>query len=213
MNLQGLPLPELLQAWDDYDKRGADLAGVRALCLEDRFYLLVKALGRVDLLHPWLYARCREVEAAPDGYLDLWAREHYKSTIITFGGAIQELLRDQNLTIGIFSHTKPIAKAFLAQIKREFEQNEVLGKAFPDVMWANPHDEAPSWSLDAGLILRRTANPKEASIEAHGLVDGQPTSRHFGLLIYDDVVTKESVNTPEQIQKTTVAWELSDNLG
>lgn len=211
--LRGLPLPELLVAWDDYDKRGADLAGVRALCLEDRFYLLVKALGRIDLLHPWLYERCRKVEAEPDGFLDLWAREHYKSTIITFGGSIQELLRDPNLTVGIFSHTKPIAKAFLAQIKREFEQNGVLRAVFPDVVWESPHDQAPSWSLDAGLILRRTANPKEASLEAHGLVDGQPTSRHFGLLIYDDVVTKESVNTPEQIIKTTEAWELSDNLG
>jgi hypothetical protein len=32
-------------------------------------------------------------------------------------------------------------------------------------------------------------------------------------MIYDDVVTRESVNTPEQIAKTTEAWELSDNLG
>lgn len=211
--LWALPFNEVLAAWDDIDKGGSDLTGIRALCLEDRFYLLVKVLGRADLLHPWLYDRCREVEREPDGYLDLWAREHYKSTIITLGGGIQELLRDPNLCIGIFSHTKPIAKAFLGQIKRELEANEALKAAFPDILWGNPHDEAPSWSLDGGLILKRTANPKEASIEAHGLVDGQPTSRHFGLLIYDDVVTKESVSTPEQVQKTTESWELSDNLG
>ena len=37
--------------------------------------------------------------------------------------------------------------------------------------------------------------------EAHGLVDGQPTSRHFRLRVYNDVVVPESVYTPEQIQK------------
>ncbi|MFI5270073.1 MAG: hypothetical protein ACHQ7M_22070, partial [Chloroflexota bacterium] len=59
----------------------------------------------------------------------------------------------------------------------------------------------------------RKSNPKEGSVEAWGLVDGQPTGAHFGLRVYDDVVTQESVNTPEQIKKTTDAWELSDNLG
>jgi hypothetical protein len=44
-------------------------------------------------------------------------------------------------------------------------------------------------------------------------VKGQPTSRHFGLRVYDDIVTIESVSTPEQVTKTTVAFEMSDNLG
>ncbi len=179
----------------------------------DRFYLLVKVLRRYDAWHPWIYARCREVEANPDGYIDIWSREHYKSTLITFAGIIQEILKDREITVGIFSHTKPIAKAFLAQIKREFESNETLKTVFPDVLWANPEKESPSWSLDAGIIVRRLSNPKEATVEAHGLVDGQPTSRHFKLIDYDDVVTLESVNTPEQITKTTEAWSMSDNLG
>ncbi len=207
------PFNELLAVWDDIDERGTDTLGIRWLCLNDRYYLLVKVLKRYDAWHPWIYARCREVESNPDGYCDIWAREHYKSTVITFAGAIQEMLRQPETTIGLFSHTKPIAKGFLAQIQRELETNDNLKAVFPDILYVDPQKESRCWSLDAGLICRRSSNPKESTIEAHGLVDGQPTSKHFQLMIYDDVVTRESVNTPEQIQKTTEAWELSDNLG
>src|SRR6266446_1317791 len=183
------------------------------LACNDRFFLLGGLLGRPDINHPWLFARCREVEAAPDGHLDLWARYHYKSTIITFAGIIQEVVCTPELTVAIFSHTKPIARAFLSQIMREFEANEFLKSLFPDVLYADPRRQSPRWSIDNGIILKRKGNPKEATIEAHGLVDGQPISRHYGLLVYDDVVTADSVTTPEQILKTTQAWELSDNLG
>lgn len=185
----------------------------RKLCKTDLFYLLTVALRRTDASRPWLYARCREVEASPDGHLDLWARDHYKSTIITFAKTIQDILSDPELTVGIFSHTRPIAKAFLEQIKREFETNDFLKALFPDVLYEKPQVEAPKWSLDGGIVVKRKSNPKEATVEAWGLVDGQPTSRHFQLQVYDDVVTLESVSTPDQIAKTTRAWEMSQNLG
>lgn len=183
------------------------------LAKNDRFYLLVRVLGRKDLIHPWLYERCREVECDPDGYLDLWGRDHRKSTIITYGGAIQEVIKEPEVTIGIFSHTKPISKGFLRQIKVEFESNLMLRALFPDIFWENPERDAPSWSLDFGLTVNRKTNPSVATIEAHGLVDGQPIGKHFQILIYDDVVVPTSVSTPEQVMKTTEAFKLSDNLG
>lgn len=153
------------------------------------------------------------MQAAPNGYLDLWAREHYKSTIITFGLTIQEILNNPDITVGIFSHTRPIAKGFLRQIKREFEANENLKLLYDDVLWANPHKESPKWSEDDGIVVKRKGNPKESTVEAWGLVDGQPTGKHFDRTVYDDVVTRESVNTPDMIEKTTEALELSYNLG
>lgn len=119
---------------------------------------------------------------------------------------------DQELTFGLFSHTRPIGKAFLRQIKVELEINERLKGWFPDVLWSDPRKQALKWSEDDGIVVRRKTNPKEATIEAWGLVDGQPTSKHYRRMVYDDAVTRESVTTPEMIKKTTEAWELSRNL-
>ena len=185
----------------------------RRLCLTDLFFLLWFGLRRADMEQQWLLDRCREVQASPDGNLDLWAREHYKSTIITYALTIQDILNDPNLTVGIFSHTRPNAKGFLKQIKREFEDNTLLKSLFPDVLYDNPQKESPSWSEDGGIIVRRAGNPKEATVEAWGLVDGQPTGKHFRMLVYDDVVTLDSVTSPDMIAKTTSALELSYNLG
>jgi predicted phage terminase large subunit-like protein len=189
------------------------IAIARHYCLTDLYWLLWFGCGRRDLEKEWLFARCREVQESPNGHLDLWAREHYKSTIITFGLTIQDILNDPELTFGIFSHTRPIAKQFLRQIKREFEANKILKALFPEILWGDPQKEAPKWSEDEGIIVRRKGNPKEATVEAWGLVDGQPISKHFSRMVYDDVVTRESVNSPEMIAKTTEMWELSRNLG
>ncbi len=148
------------------------IAHLRNLCKSDLYFLLRYACNRADLEHPWLFARCREVQASPNGHLDLWAREHRKSSIITFGMTIFNILNNPEVTIGIFSHTRPIAKGFLRQIKRELEANENLKAWFPDIIWENPSKEAPKWSEDDGITVRRKTNPKESTVEAWGLVDG-----------------------------------------
>jgi len=185
----------------------------RCLCLDDLFFLLYFGLGREDVNHPWLVARIREAEADHNGTLDLWAREHYKSTLFTYGLPIQELIHNPEERIGIFSHTRPAAKAFLRQIKLTLEGNCQVKRWFPDVFYGQPKKQAPKWSEDDGLVIKRKSFAKEASVEAWGLVDGQPTGKHFTIRVYDDVVTKDSVTTPEQIRKTMEAYELSQSLG
>ena len=215
--VRGATLKGVLKAWKEaevFGRREGKLAQVvRLLCLNDLAYLLIGVCGRDDMANQFAYARIREVEANPDGFLDLWAREHFKSSIITFGLTIQNILQDPEVTFGIFSHTRPIAKAFLRQIMRELETNETLQAAFPDVLWGQNVKDAPKWSEDDGIIVRRKSNPNEATVEAWGLVDGQPTSKHFKVLLYDDIVVQASVTTPEMIQKTMTAVEQSYNLG
>jgi len=186
---------------------------VRDLALKDLFFLLYFVLGVRSINHPWIVKRIQEVEEKHNKTLDLWSREHYKSTILTYGLVIQELLRNPEERIAIFSHTRGIAKAFLHRIKLTFEQNDLLKLTFPDILYPNPQNQSPKWSLDDGIIIRRKGIYNESSIEAWGLVDGMPTSRHYTIRVYDDVVTRDSVSTPEQIKKTDEAFKLSQFLG
>lgn len=210
--LHAAPYDTVFDLWAMVEEQYG-LAGQAWLGRVDRYYLFTRLLHRHDGLHPWLYARCRELEANPDGYLDLWSREHYKSSLGSFAGIIQEIIRDPEITIGIFSHTKPIARKFMLQIKYELESNTDLHTVYPDIFYSDPRNQSPKWSEEKGIVVKRRTNPKESTVEAHGLVDGQPTGAHFLLRVYDDVVTRESVTTPDQVAKTTSAWELSDNLG
>lgn len=179
----------------------------------DRFWLLTSLLRRQDAVHEWIYDRCREVEADPDDRLDLWSRYHYKSSIITFAGTIQDVLVDPEITVGIFSNTIRISRPFLTQIMEELESNEDLKRIYADVLWSNPRKESPLWSVDSGIIVKRKGNPKEATIEAHGLIEALPTGKHFRMLKYDDIINEHAVTNPDQIKKATERFELSDSLG
>lgn len=195
------------EVWDQGWEAIAELAKV------DRFFLLTWLLNRADADRDWIYQRVREVEAEPDDYLDLWAREHYKSTVITFAGSIQEILKNPDVTIGIISVNRPQAKSFVNQIKREFEENTALKTAFPHVLWQNPKRDAPLWSEDRGIIVKRKSNPKEATVQPIGLIEGLPAGPHYKLRIYDDVITEDTVTSEEIMAKALSRWQQSSNLG
>lgn len=212
-DLDGYDLEETCSFYNRLLASNYELQDLALLACNDRFFLLTMLLNRRDAIHPFVFARCREVERDPDGYLDLWARLHYKTTITTFAGILQETLINPELTAAIFSFNSVAAKSFLVQIKRECEDNFALQQVFSDVLWARPKTEAPKWSESEGLVFRRKGNPKEPTISAWGLIDGMPTGMHFDLLDYDDVIEKKHVTNPEMVRKATDAWELSDNLG
>jgi predicted phage terminase large subunit-like protein len=185
---------------------------MRYWCEEDLFFLLYFIL-HVPVNHPFLVDRIAEVQECNNRTVDLWAREFYKSTIITYGLNIQHILRDPNVRIGIFSHTRSIAKAFLRRVKLTFEGNDLLKALFPDILYQNPTSQSPKWSEDDGILVNRPSVFQESTVEAWGLTDGQPTSKHFSILNYDDIVTIDSVRTADQLKKTDDCFKMSANLG
>lgn len=171
--------------------------------------------GVVD--EEWLFDRCRELENS-DKVVDIWSRFHWKSYLKTILKQIQEALRDPEVTAVTFSHTRPLAKAFLSSIKQEVMTNELLislswnPRLGREIFSANKRDYE-RLSLNDGIIIPRSGNPKEGTFSAFGLVDSMPTGGHWQIRILDDAVTKDSVTTPEQIEKVQHSWELSLPLG
>jgi len=210
---------------DEYDSKGADKElrkWMRHMVRSDIFFLGYFVCERKDLDRDWLFDRCVEVQQNPDGYLDIWAREHYKSTIITWLKTIQDILIDPEERICINSFNQTLAKSFVSQIKTELETNWRLKWLFPEILWDDPlkgtyvdengKRQRIPWTTES-IRVKRTGRAKEDTLTASGLVTGQKTGGHYTILIYDDVVTLDSVTSPEMIDRTTKAFQMSLNTG
>lgn len=201
------------------EKTYPEIETYRELFLNDLWFVLYFILRIPNANHPWVVKTCREVQEGPKtDTLDLWAREHFKSSILTSAEPIQyrisqQVLHGKEETIGIFAYNRPTAKGFLRGIKSVLEGSEFLKDLFPDVLYKDPQKEAPKWSEDDGLILRRQGFQKESCFEGHGLIEGMPTGKHFTHRIYDDISTADLVVTPETTQKVKDRFYMSENLG
>ena len=137
----------------------------------------------------------------------------HNSTIITFALTLQDIIKDSELCIVIFSITRPLSKDFLEQIKREAEDNKLLKQLYPDVFYQDPKKESPKWTMDDGLVFKRKGNPRECTLEAHGFIEGLPTGSHFQIRVYDDMIDQKNCTNPDIMKKVIQQWELSLNLG
>ena len=186
----------------------------RSLILNDLFFIVHFVMGIKIANHPFVVNRCQDLEnGVKDKTLDVWAREHFKSVIITQAETIQNILKNPEECHVIFSYKKPKAEDFLSSIKQTLE-TEFLRSVFDDVLYANPHAQSPSWSLQNGITVKRTSQSrKEKTVEAYGVVEGMPTGGHWERRIYDDIETADLARNPDQLQYLIQQYELSRNLG
>ena len=166
-------------------------------------------IGKAD--HPFVVRMCKAVQSGPrTDTLDIWSRFHFKSTIITQAETLQFELMNPDKCTGIFCYARPAAKKPLRSLKILLEESDLLRWCFPDVLWARPEVEAPKWSEDEGLILRRkNAARKESSIEAHGLIEGMPTGSHFERNVFDDLETEDIRESPDMLAKVFSKFQMA----
>lgn len=170
--------------------------------------------------HPWVFQRCRDIQADPDRRMRLWPRFHFKTTIETQLHTLWDLLDNANLRFGLFTYKlDKVGDTFLSGIKEECEQNPTLHEVgaallaiFPErktaVFWADPVRDCRAakvkWN-DSMLTMDRTTGAREPSVTVTSLV-APITSYHFDCRMFDDIVTEDAVRSKEAIEDTTERW-------
>jgi predicted phage terminase large subunit-like protein len=164
----------------------------RTLCRKDLYYLIHNVLGYRDTTN-WHRRLSNSIVANRDIWqLHLHPRGHFKSTVITIGESIQDLLIDPNDTNLIVNAILGKAKAFLREIKSHFQKNEVLLSLFPEyrIEHKTQMGTGESWTCPA----RTNHWIREGSIEVTG-VDQAVVSAHYAKLTLDDIVNNLNVGT------------------
>lgn len=129
-----------------------------------------------------------------DRGLFLIPRGHLKSTLVTQGWVLQQLLRNPRVRVLISSAKKEHAQGFLDAIKRHIDLNPEFISRF-----GNLRDDA-RWTREAINIKGHSHGDKEATITT-GSLQTESTSQHYDLIVLDDIINREYANTEEQRQK------------
>ena len=125
--------------------------------------------------------------------LHLAPRGHGKSTVGDVDFCITKILRLPDIRIMIGSKTQTQAEAFLKEIRTHFEMNEDLIRIFGDL-------KSNLWNNAEFTVNTRKRIVKEATVTALGS-SGAVVSKHFDIIIGDDLVGFENARTETQRRK------------
>lgn len=188
-------------------------------CQTDLFFLMTEVLYPHDAhkygdFHRWM---CREVNSRdiwfePNGKSDgrigtrkylrpsvgdrqLWLvpRDHFKTSILTIGHAIQQILRNPNVSLLLLSGKDEHALLFSDEIRRQFTFNERLGTIFGPWM-AKTMDEMGSkgeWTIPAKAFFG--GKRREPTMVATGF-KSRLESRHYDGGYLDDCMGEDDTS-------------------
>lgn len=190
-----------------------DLNLYRNIMQQDLWFFVYFVMKNPLANHPFIVQACREIQKETGDSLEVWARDHLKTTIITVARTCQQVLINPEERIGLFSATRPLAVKIQNLIKKVFEDPFVV-QCFPDILYTDPWKDAEKWTEapEGGLIVKRKGFYKEATIASWGLVEGMPTGDHYTKLKFDDIVTKDTLS-PEIMEKVKENFDMAENVG
>ena len=120
-------------------------------------------------------------------------RGHLKSHIVTQSWAIQEILKNPDIRILIVNAVEGNSAKMMRWIRANLSEGTPLSKIFGKF-------ETETWSQDELLIRQRTKQLVAPTVMAAG-IQKTLTSQHFDLIIADDIVVPDNVQTKEQREK------------
>lgn len=112
-----------------------------------------------------------------------------KSALISSGLPLQRLLRHDDYAVGVANEKQSLAESFLATIKQEFEQNDLMRGLFPERI--PPDFKKTTWASDRIVIPRNKPRPISPSVLATG-VTATVTGVHMDLWVCDDLISQNA---------------------
>jgi len=139
------------------------------------------------------------LEMLTETCLQLAPRGFGKSTILTITRAVFEIIRNPNIRILIASNTQLQAEIFLREIKFHLETNPRMLEYFGSFA------SEDKWDIREIIVGPRTSSAKESTVTCVG-VGGPVASRHYDLILADDLVDEENSRTETQREKVRTWW-------
>jgi phage terminase large subunit-like protein len=130
--------------------------------------------------------------------LQLAFRGAGKSTTCTITKVIHYLCKSRDYRIAIASKTTSNAEGFLKEIKAHLEENVLLAELFG--LFYDPR-RVPKWDNKEIEVLGRKRRAKESSVTCVG-VEGTIVSKHFDIILSDDLVDEDNSRTKYMRDKT-----------
>lgn len=159
----------------------------------------------------FLFEHARWVQFEGNGSLNYSARRHWKSTFNRVR-MTQEIVRDPEVCIAIFSADKTLAQKHMNSWKIEIERNEVIKGVWDDTFWGDV-EEADLWSLEKGCTVKRVRSSISPTVSAYTFLAGLPDGSRFGIIIFTDIETDKSVEAVEQREKLVKRFRRALQLG
>lgn len=181
---------------------------LRELCLRDLFFLSEFVLRNRESepvilnreyhgeMCDWLMNNRREDGKLLKRRLLQAPRGTLKSTVANRNYVVWRIINNPNITILINSATLDNSKKKIRAIQEVFEKNKTFRWLFPEVIPPNFNER---WTQQEMCVPRTSTDP-EFTVEVQS-VEGELTSRHYDLILDDDVVGKENSSTADQIKK------------
>lgn len=181
---------------------------IRERCKNDLHYLNQHVLRESSALElsPLHEEMAKFISSDAKRKMVLIPRGHLKTTVCTVGRVCQLIMQNPEIRILIVNVKLDNAIGFLRKIKSHFETNEVF-------KWLNREilpEKNAKWT-ETEIIVRRRGAFQEATVEVIGVL-GSLVSKHYDVIIYDDVVDGDNTATKEQIDKVLRWWRESLSL-
>lgn len=146
--------------------------------------------------------------------LELWARDHYKTTV-RIAQCVQEILINQDVAIAVAHAVDEKALEFIEEVGTHFQTNTKLRNLRPEIM---PGKSAKKWLISDQFTVQRTRFRRHPTMQGKG-AGSENTGGHCDIYVLDDIIGQTTIddnampkirnwykNTVRNVLKTDGGW-------